>query len=73
MGKEKSFPSTVKFSPELQKKIAIAAEKMELPKQEVIRLSAAIGLEKLRRINYDLAAAVVEKAKVSKEKMPHHE
>ena len=55
---EKPIPSTVKFSLTLQKKIDEAAEKTGLPKQEVIRLCTAIGLEDLRRLDWDIAGAL---------------
>ena len=61
--KEKPIPSTIKFSPELQEKIAEAAKITGLPKQEIIRLCTAIGIEDLRRIDYDIAGAIVDKAK----------
>jgi hypothetical protein len=64
--KEKPIPSTIKFSPELQEKIAEAAKITGLPKQELIRLCTAIGIEDLRRINYDIAGAIVDKAKAMK-------
>ena len=56
--KEKPIPSTIKFSPELQEKIAEAAKITGLP--------TAIGIEDLRRINYDIAGAIVDKAKAMK-------
>jgi adenylyl- and sulfurtransferase ThiI len=65
--KDKPIPSTIKFSPELQEKIAEAARITGLPKQEIIRLCTAIGIEDLRRINYDIAGAIVDKAKPIKQ------
>lgn len=61
--KEKPIPSTIKFSPELQDKIAEASKRTGLPKQEIIRLCTAIGLEDLRRCNFDIASAIVDQAK----------
>ena len=61
--KEKHIPSTIKFSPELQEKIAEASKRTGLPKQEIIRLCTAIGIEDLRRCNFDIASAIVDQAK----------
>ena len=61
--KEKPIPSTIKFSPELQEKIAEASQRTGLPKQEIIRLCTAIGIEDLRRCNFDIASAIVDQAK----------
>ena len=62
MSKEKPIPSTVKFSPDLQKKIDEAANLTGLPKQEIIRLCTAIGLEDLRKLNWDIAGALSQAA-----------
>ena len=42
--------------PDLDEKITIAAQRLAMPKSEVMRLAMAIGLEHFRRIDYDLAA-----------------
>jgi hypothetical protein len=62
MSKEKAIPSTVKFSPELQLKVDEAAKKTGLPKQEIIRLCTAIGIEDLRKVGWDLARLVSDAA-----------
>ena len=49
--------------PELDEQIAIAAERLCMPKSEVMRMALAIGLEDLRRIDYKLAAAIVSAAR----------
>lgn len=71
MSKDKPLPTTIKFSPKLQAKVEEAGRRMGLPKQEIIRLCTAIGLEDLRRINFDLASAVVDKAKPSETSHSH--
>jgi len=58
--KKSKAPSTVKFPQSTLDKIDLAAEITGLPKQEIIRLCTAIGLEDLRRIDYDLAGTVVD-------------
>lgn len=62
MAKSKPTPSTVKFSSELQEQIAEAAQKTNLPKQEVIRLCTAIGIESLRKIKWDISKIISEAA-----------
>lgn len=64
--KEKNIPSTIKFSPELQGKIAEAAKKTGLPKQEIIRLCTAIGIEDLRKVNWNLAKVISDAAESKK-------
>jgi hypothetical protein len=56
MPAKKRIIHPIQLDPELDEKIRLAAEKLALPKAEVMRLAMAIGLEHLRRINYDLAA-----------------
>lgn len=46
----------IQLDSELDEKIALAAEKLSMPKAEVMRLAMAIGLEHFRRIDYNLAA-----------------
>ena len=58
MKEKKSIPSTVKFSLQLQEKIDEAANKTGLPKQEIIRLCAAMGLEDLRKLDWDIPRAL---------------
>lgn len=55
MPSKKRVVYPIQLDPELDAKITLAAEKLTLPKAEVMRLAMAIGLEHLRRINFDLA------------------
>ncbi len=56
-----SFP--IRISKDLKKAIGIACKKAEMSEQQLCRLALTIGIEDLKRCNYDLAAAVVDKAK----------
>lgn len=60
--KEKPIPSTIKFSLEIQEKITEASKKTGLPKQEIIRLCTAIGIEDLRKVGWDLAKVISDAA-----------
>lgn len=53
---------TVCLTEELERELADAAERTDLAKQDVIRLTMRIGLTHLRRVKYDLAACVLEKS-----------
>ena len=70
MKTNKPMPSTVKFSPELQKKIDEAAEKTGWPKQEVIRICVAMGLEDLRRIDWDIVGNLCDAAAPARNIVP---
>ena len=53
---------SLRLSAELDSELAKMSDKVELAKQDVIRLCLRIGLEHLRRVKYDLAACVLEKS-----------
>lgn len=50
----------MRFKQDLLEKLAAAAEALGLPQQDVARMSMAVGLEHLRRIDYDLTKLIVE-------------
>lgn len=54
MATKKRIVYPIQLDHELDEKIALAAERLCMPKAEVMRMAMAIGLEHLRRINYDL-------------------
>ncbi|XHR29197.1 MAG: hypothetical protein ACFUZC_01250 [Chthoniobacteraceae bacterium] len=56
-------PIPIRFSPEMEKKIEYASVRLGLAKQDIIRMACAIGLDHLKSIDYNLAEAVVEKAR----------
>lgn len=62
MSKEQSKSVPVRMDAELQSKITEAAKKTGLPKQEIIRLCTAIGIEDLRKVGWDLAKLVSDAA-----------
>lgn len=43
--------------------IVAAAEIMGIPKQEVLRMAAEIGLEHLHRVGYNIAAPILDASK----------
>jgi hypothetical protein len=53
------------IDPELDATITEAAQKLGLPKSEVMRLALAIGLEDLRKIDFNLARLVSDAARPS--------
>lgn len=55
-------PTSIKLTPEIEELIAQAADRMDRPKQEVIRLALEVGMERMRRINYDIAGAIEDAA-----------
>lgn len=55
MAAKKRIIYPIQLDPELDAKIALAADHLSLPKAEVMRLAMAIGLEHLERINFNLA------------------
>ncbi|MFT4177508.1 MAG: hypothetical protein QM627_12760 [Luteolibacter sp.] len=58
----KPTPSSVRIPSELLLEIKKVAEVMSKSDAEVIRLATEIGLEHLRRIDYEIAKAVVDAA-----------
>lgn len=54
-------PTTIRFKDEIEKQIEVASKKLGLAKVDVIRLACAVGLEDLRRVNYDVAGAIVDR------------
>ena len=53
-GREK--PLSIRFNPPLLARIKFAATALGLPEAEVIRMCVGIGLVKLKRLNFDMAA-----------------
>jgi len=47
----------------LMSKVEHAMEATGLSQAEILRMALAVGLEDMRRINYDLAGAIVNQAK----------
>jgi len=53
----------------LRDEIRIAAQEMRMPDQDVIRLAIRVGLERFRRINYDLVGKINEASDTTGELM----
>ena len=70
MSTKPSPPIPIRLSPALLEKIQLAADLMGRTQQEVMRLAMEVGLEDLKRCNYDLAAAIVDAARADKPKPP---
>jgi len=63
MSKRPSVPVPIRVDAALEAKIEEAARLTGMAKSDVMRLAMRIGFEDLRRINYDVPAAVVDAAK----------
>jgi hypothetical protein len=55
-------PFAIRVPQPLLNRIRAAAERLGIPDAEVIRLATGIGLERLRRIDYDIDSAVNDAA-----------
>ena len=51
----------VRITEDLLTELNETAQKLDMPKQEAIRLCLRIGLTQLKRVKYDLASCVLEK------------
>jgi len=58
----KTDPLQVRLSPEMQERVKLAAGRMGCSVSEAIRTATAIGLERLRRIDYDITGVVNDAA-----------
>lgn len=63
MSKKESTPIPLRINPLLEQMIDEAARLTGMAKSDTMRLALRIGLEDLRRIDYDVPGAVVDKAK----------
>lgn len=55
MSTKKRIVYPISMDPELDQKIKLAADRLDMSKSDVMKLAMKIGLEDFRRINYDLA------------------
>jgi hypothetical protein len=62
MKPKKNTPASLRMPDELLEKVEKAMRETGLSQAEVLRLCLAIGLEDLRRAQYDIPSAVVDKA-----------
>lgn len=63
MSKQPSTPVPIRVDAALEAKIEEAARLTGMAKSDLMRLAMRIGLEDLRRIDYDIAGAIVDAAK----------
>ena len=56
-------PIPLRLSDDTLEKIQLVARHTGKTQQEVIRLAMEVGLEDLKRCNYDIAGAIVDRAK----------
>jgi hypothetical protein len=64
--KPPTMSAPLRMPKELMARIKAVAAEMEMSDQEVMRLCLKVGLEHLKRIDYDLAKAVVDAAEKTK-------
>ena len=53
-------PIPIRIPKDLLDKIELAAKLTGLPKQDVMRLGMRIGVERLRRIDYNIESAILD-------------
>jgi predicted DNA-binding protein len=63
MSAKKRTPASLRMDERLSAKVEAAMEATGLSQAEILRMALAVGLEDMRRIDYDLASAIVNQAK----------
>ncbi len=63
--KAKTIITQLRFEPALLKKITEAAKKTSLSKADIMRLAREVGLEDLRRVDFDLPALISHSASLT--------
>jgi hypothetical protein len=58
--------------PVLMERIKTAAERLGISVAEVIRMAAGIGLEHLRRIDYNIDSAICDAVESAQKKLPFY-
>jgi hypothetical protein len=66
-------PIPIRIPKPLLERIKAAGEALGYSDAEVIRLAVSVGLERLRRINYDLSGAICDAAEKSPTPKEHRE
>lgn len=66
MDEPKRVSAPIRLDPELLEKVKEAAKKTGLAQADVMRLCLAIGIEDLRRVNFDLVKLVADAAQVER-------
>ena len=63
MSDNKRVSAPIRMSPELLEKVRIASERTGIAQADILRICLAIGLEDLRRINYDISGAILNQSR----------
>jgi hypothetical protein len=63
MSAKKRTPASLRMDERLLAKVEVAMQATGLSQAEILRIALAVGLEDMRRIDYDIAGAIVDKAK----------
>jgi predicted DNA-binding protein len=69
MPDKKKVSAPIRMSPELLAKVQIASERTGISQADILRLCLSIGLEDLRRIDYDLPGSILSAAR--QQQAPH--
>lgn len=69
MEEPKKVSAPIRMDPELLEKVKMASKKTGLAQADVMRLCLAIGLEDLKRVDYDLAKVIAEAANQQRERI----
>lgn len=67
MEEPKKVSAPIRMDAELLEKVKMAGKKTGLAQADVMRLCLAIGLEDLKRVDYDLAKVIAEAASHQRE------
>jgi predicted DNA-binding protein len=65
MSDAKKVSAPIRMTPEMLAKVQLASEKTGISQADILRLCVSIGLEDLRRINYDLSTAILDASRKS--------
>lgn len=63
MSDNKRVSAPIRMSPDLLEKVRIASDRTGIAQADILRICLAIGLEDLRRIDYDIATAILESSR----------
>jgi len=67
MPDNKKVSAPIRMSAEMLEKVQLASEKTGISQADILRLCLSIGLEDLRRINYDLASTILNASRQQQE------
>lgn len=67
MSDSKKVSAPIRMSAEMLEKVQQASEKTGISQADILRLCLSIGLEDLRRINYDLTGVILNASRQQQE------